>query len=125
MLTIALAIAKRRSLIGLATSAAAESERGASTLGWSPNLLATLNWALGGALAGMAGALIAPLAGLLVNNLTPADRAGARGGAARRGSTRSSLTLVGAVGIGIVQSLCIRYVDQAGAGRRQTRSRSS
>jgi sulfate-transporting ATPase len=110
VLTIALEIAKRRSLIGLATSAAAESERGASTLGWSPNLLATLNWALGGALAGMAGALIAPLAGLLVNNLTllivPALAAALLG---RFDSF--TLTLVGAVGIGILQSLCIRYSE--------------
>jgi sulfate-transporting ATPase len=113
-LTACLAIVMRRSVVGLATSAAAQNERGVATLGWSPTQLATLNWAVGGALAGLAGALIAPLTGLLVVNLTllivPALAAALLG---RFDSFW--LTLVGATGIGIIQSLCVRYVTQTGA----------
>jgi len=113
VIAIGLAAAKRWSLIGLATSAAAESARGASILGWSPNLLASVNWMIGGALAGGAGALIAPLAGLQVSNLVllviPALAAGLLG----RFSSFLG-TLVGAVFIGIVQSESVRYVAQTG-----------
>ena len=110
---IGLASATRWSVIGLATSAAAENARGASTLGWSPNLLASVNWMLGGALAGGAGALIAPLAGLQVSNLVllviPALAA------ALLGRFSSFLgTFAGALFIGIVQSESVRYVTQTG-----------
>lgn len=47
--------------LGLATQAASENERGASLLGFSPTTIAAINWALGCALAALAGALIAPI----------------------------------------------------------------
>lgn len=114
VLTGVLAYVKRRSLVGLATTASAESERSASTLGWSPALLATLNWTVGGALAGLAGALIAPITGLTVNPLSllivPALAAALVGRFDSFG-----LTLVGATVIAVLQSVSIRYIDQTGA----------
>lgn len=46
---------------GLATRAAAEQEQGAALLGYSPDRLALVNWAIAAVLAGIAGILIAPL----------------------------------------------------------------
>jgi sulfate-transporting ATPase len=114
-LTLALASFKRWSLTGLATSAAAQNERAAMCLGWSPNSLAALNWTIGGAVAGFAGVLIAPITGLLVLNLSllivPALAAALLGRFDSFG-----LTLLGATGIGAAQSLSVRYVTQTGAG---------
>lgn len=113
VLTLVLMYIRRRSLVGLATSAAAESERSASTLGWSPNLLATINWSAGGALAGLGGALIAPQSALTVNSLTllviPALAAALVGRFDSFG-----WTLIGAVIIAVLQSLSIRYVTLTG-----------
>ena len=113
VLTGLLALAKRRSLLGLATSAMAQNERAAATLGWSPDLLATLNWCIGGALAGLAGALIARLTGLLVTSMAllvvPALAAALLGRFDSFG-----WTLVGAVGIGVIQALSLHYVHLNG-----------
>ena len=114
VLSVALAVTQRRFLIGLATSALAQNERALAADGWSPNLVASLNWAAGGALAGLAGALIAPVTGLAVTNLSllivPALAAALLGG-----FDSFTLTLVGATGIGVLQSLTTRYVHQFGA----------
>jgi ABC-type branched-subunit amino acid transport system ATPase component/branched-subunit amino acid ABC-type transport system permease component len=48
---------------GIATTAIAENPRAAASLGWSPLRIATLNWALGGALSGLAGVLLVPIVG--------------------------------------------------------------
>jgi ABC-type branched-subunit amino acid transport system ATPase component/branched-subunit amino acid ABC-type transport system permease component len=113
-LSLGLALTQRRLLIGLATSALAQNERALAADGWSPNLVASLNWAAGGALAGLAGALIAPVTGLAVTNLSllivPALAAALLGRFDSFG-----LTLVGATAIGVVQSLTTRYVHQFGA----------
>ncbi len=50
---------------GLATRAAAETERGAYLSGLSPDRLAALNWMLSAAVAGAAGILIAPIVPLV------------------------------------------------------------
>ena len=50
---------------GLATRAAAETERGAHLSGLSPDRLAALNWMLSAAVAGTAGILIAPIVPLV------------------------------------------------------------
>jgi branched-subunit amino acid ABC-type transport system permease component len=54
----------RYTRFGLATAATAESEETVAAAGWSPNLLALSNFALGGMLAGLAGVLVAPIAGI-------------------------------------------------------------
>jgi len=73
---------------------------GVATLGWSPHMLATVTWSLGGALAGAAGLLIAPLVGLSVDEMPlliiPALAAGLIG------SFRSlPLTFVGGIALGL------------------------
>ena len=54
----------RRTLFGLATRAAAESEKGAAITGFSQARLAAINWMIGSILAGIGGILISPIAGL-------------------------------------------------------------
>jgi sulfate-transporting ATPase len=112
--TIVLTLIDRYTLLGLATRATAADERTASTLGWSPARLAMINWTIGGALAGIAGALIVPLAGLQVSTLTlliiPALAA-----ALLARFESFPLALLGATAIGVAQSLISRYVTQPGA----------
>ncbi|MCC5953510.1 MAG: ABC transporter permease [Acidimicrobiia bacterium] len=62
--TAALALVFRYTRFGLATRAAAESERGAVLLGHSPERLAAVNWMAASVLAGAAMILVAPIAGL-------------------------------------------------------------
>ncbi|WP_007509792.1 branched-chain amino acid ABC transporter permease/ATP-binding protein [Pseudofrankia saprophytica] len=59
----------RYSRFGAITSAVAENERGAQLMGHSPDVIAVINWTLGAMLAGLAGILIAPIAGLDINTL--------------------------------------------------------
>ncbi len=47
--------------LGLATQATSQNEKGASLLGFSPTVISAANWALGCALATIAGAMIAPI----------------------------------------------------------------
>src|SRR5262249_14947693 len=114
-ITFALWLWQSRTRLGIATRAAAQNETAATTLGWSPNYLAATSWAMGAALAGLAGGLRGPPRGLLVGNLVllivPALAAALVG---RFDSF--SLTLLGATGIGMAQSLIIRYVTTPGAG---------
>jgi branched-chain amino acid transport system permease protein len=49
---------------GLATRAAAESERGAILLGWSPDRLAAATWVLAAVIGGVAAMVVAPSVGL-------------------------------------------------------------
>jgi sulfate-transporting ATPase len=55
---------------GRATSAAAENQRSAAALGWSPERLAVGNWALGCGLGGLAAILIAPIVQLQASTMT-------------------------------------------------------
>jgi ABC-type branched-subunit amino acid transport system ATPase component/ABC-type branched-subunit amino acid transport system permease subunit len=115
LVTFGIWLAQSRLRAGLATRASTESEVAIATLGWSPSRLATANWAIGGALAGLAGALVVPLTGLLVGDLVllvvPALAAALLG---RFDSVWGALA--GATAIGIGQSLITRYVTQVGAG---------
>ena len=52
------------------TSAVAENQRSSAALGISPDVVATLNWFIGTALAGLAGILLAPLLGLQIATIT-------------------------------------------------------
>ncbi len=64
VLSVGLTIVYRYTSVGRLTSAVAENDLVASTLGHSPDTVAALNWALGSALSGLAGILIAPAIGL-------------------------------------------------------------
>jgi ABC-type branched-subunit amino acid transport system ATPase component/branched-subunit amino acid ABC-type transport system permease component len=103
----------RRTRFGLATSAVAENPRVASHLGFSPNYIASINWALGSMLAGIAGILISPITGLQTTSLTllvvPALAA------ALLGSMVSfPLAIAGGLMIGVGESLVTRYVSTPG-----------
>ncbi|MEY2405700.1 MAG: hypothetical protein QOG39_616, partial [Acidimicrobiaceae bacterium] len=54
VLSLALWVFYRSTRFGLATSAVAENQRAAATVGLSPDRVATINWAVGSALAGLA-----------------------------------------------------------------------
>jgi len=100
---------------GLATSAVAENERAASSLGWSPDRIATLNWALGCALAGLAAILIVPIVTLQVSVLTNLILAATA--AALVASFRSfPIAFVAGLLIGIAQTELNRFVKQPGFG---------
>jgi branched-subunit amino acid ABC-type transport system permease component len=61
VVAIGLSILYRRTTFGLATRGAAECEKGATLLGFSPDFLGAANWGIGVALAALAGILVAPL----------------------------------------------------------------
>ena len=63
--TIALILVFRMTRFGLATRAAAESEKGALVTGLSPERIALANWALSAVIAGLSGILIAPIVPLI------------------------------------------------------------
>jgi branched-subunit amino acid ABC-type transport system permease component len=94
----------RFTTFGLITKAAAESEKGAGLLGYSPDAIASLNWAIGCGLAALAGILIAPITSLTPEVFTllilPAMAAALVG----RFTSFSIVTIAG-IGIGILGSL--------------------
>ena len=103
VVTVGLAVLYRSTRFGLATSAVAESRRATSAQGISPDVIAAVNWAAGGALAVVGAILIVNVTGLQVQTLTllvvPALAA------ALVGSFRSfPLTLLGGLLIGILES---------------------
>jgi ABC-type branched-subunit amino acid transport system ATPase component/branched-subunit amino acid ABC-type transport system permease component len=113
-LTAALWLFYRYSKFGIATTAAAENPVAASSLGLSARLLGTGNWAIGGALAGLAGVMIAQYQGLEIDSMTllivPTLAAALFGG------FRSyPLTLVGALVVGIVQNETTAATNLLGA----------
>ncbi|MXP23476.1 ATP-binding cassette domain-containing protein [Gordonia sp. HNM0687] len=61
LLAVLLWLAFRYTSFGLATRAAAETERGAYVSGLSPDRLAAVNWMISSAVAGFAGILITPI----------------------------------------------------------------
>lgn len=63
-LALALWAYGRFSRVGLATRAAAESERGATLLGWSPVRLAAVTWVIAAVVASLMAILVAPSVGL-------------------------------------------------------------
>jgi ABC-type branched-subunit amino acid transport system ATPase component/branched-subunit amino acid ABC-type transport system permease component len=112
-LTIVLTIVYRRTAFGRVTTAVAEKQRVAATLGHSPDVVASVNWALGAIIAGFGGILIAPILFLeptqLVLLVLPAMSAALLGG-----FSSFPITFVVAVLLGIAQSLIGRYVTQVG-----------
>jgi ABC-type branched-subunit amino acid transport system permease subunit len=93
----------RYTRFGLVTRAVAENDEVAASLGRSPDVIATVNWAAGAGLAGLAGILIVPIIGLSVIQilllLVPALAAALVGG-----FTSFPLTLAGGVLIGVLEA---------------------
>jgi len=108
-LTAALWAFTRYTKTGLAISASAENERSAAALGWSPNFLATVTWAIGGATAGLAGILLAPTAGLTLEIFTIVVTVSALAVALIGGFSSFPLTLLGGIALGIAESLVLTY----------------
>ena len=108
-LTIALWAFTRFTKLGLAISASAENERAVSALGWSPNFLATVTWAIGGATAGLAGILLAPNAGLSLTVFTIVVTVSALAVALIGGFSSFPLTLLGGIALGIAESEVLTY----------------
>jgi sulfate-transporting ATPase len=112
-LTVALYIIYRSTHFGRLASAVAENHRAAASLGHSPERVAVANWAVGAALAALAGALIAPITWLepssLVLLVVPALAAALVGQ-----FTSFPLALVGALFIGVAESLATVYITTPG-----------
>ncbi|MGF1595765.1 MAG: ATP-binding cassette domain-containing protein [Acidimicrobiales bacterium] len=103
----------RYTRFGLATTAVAENQRAAASLGLSPDRVATVNWALGSALAGMAAILIAPIVQLQVATMTNLVLA-AMAAALVAGFRSFPIALVAGTLIGIGQSELTRFVANPG-----------
>jgi ABC-type branched-subunit amino acid transport system ATPase component/branched-subunit amino acid ABC-type transport system permease component len=108
-----LGVIYRWTQFGRATSAVAENRDFAAALGWSPAVIASANWGMGCALAGLAGILLAPITGLSVTAYTllvvPALAAAIVGKLAS-----FPLTLIGGLVIGIAQAEVGQYVSSPG-----------
>src|SRR5882757_2376915 len=103
----------RFSPFGRLTSAVAENQRATAALGHSPDTIAVVNWMIGAGLAGLAGVLIAPITFLEPNQLAllvvPAIAAALVGNFAS-----FPLAFLGALVIGVGESLTTRYVSNPG-----------
>jgi len=101
---------------GLQTSAVAENETVTASLGLSPERIATVNWAVGCALAGAAAILISPIVQLqpaTMTNLVIAALA-----PALIASFRSfPVAFLAALAVGVVQTEVTRFVDVPGLGQ--------
>jgi len=98
---------------GIGTAAVAENQRAAAALGWSPDTIATANWALGSGLAAAAAILIAPISTLSVTGMTQlllATLAAALVG----NFTSFGWTLLGGVSIGVIEAVLSFYSSSWG-----------
>jgi len=100
----------QRTLFGLATRAAAESEKGAAITGYSQARLAAVNWMIGSVLAGIAGILISPIARLNALQMSlliaPALAAALLGRFEKLG-----LVLAGGMLLGVGESVIGKYLN--------------
>jgi branched-chain amino acid transport system permease protein len=97
---------------GLATRAADENEKGASLIGYSPQLLAGINWVFSALLAGITGLIVIGLGSLQVDRFTlyvvPALAAALVGNL-----TSIPLAVAGGFLIGMFQSGMVEVADQS------------
>lgn len=113
LISVVAAQVYRRTRFGLATTAVAENSVVLASRGWSPAKVAAVNWGAGGALASLAGILLVPIVGLgptiLAATIVPALAAALIGN-----FTSFSLTLLGGVVIGILESETTRWISAPG-----------
>jgi branched-chain amino acid transport system permease protein len=93
---------------GLATRAAAENEKGAITLGYSPDALAAVNWVVAALLAGIVGVLGAPLTQLTPGLFPFLYFVPALGAALLGRLTSFAGTCAAGLAIGMVQSVFLQ-----------------
>jgi sulfate-transporting ATPase len=110
-ITAGLYVLTKYTRAGLAMSGVAENETATAALSWSPDSIAMATWAIGGALAGLAGVLVVPITGLQSEQITPLITFATA--AALLGSFYSfPLTLLAALLLGVVSSeLTIRLTN--------------
>jgi ABC-type branched-subunit amino acid transport system ATPase component/ABC-type branched-subunit amino acid transport system permease subunit len=113
VMSLALWAFYRYSRFGLTTTAVAENQRAASTLGLSPDTIATANWALGSGLAGMASILIAPIVQLQVATMTNLVLA-ALAAALVAGFRSFPIAFVAGIAIGVGQNQLIFFTNNPG-----------
>ncbi len=114
VLVAVLWIAYRYTRFGLATSAVAENEAVAAAQGWSPMLIATVNWALGGALAGFAGILLAGIVGGLSVDSPVLVVVIALAAALVGNFSSFPLTFFGGLLVGVLESEALHYGNPTG-----------
>ena len=117
VVTLGMYLLYRYTKFGLATSAVAENERVASSLGLSPNRIAVFNWALGSGLAGLAAILIAPIVTLQPTVMTGLVLA-ATATALVAGFRSFPLALLAGLLIGVCESeVNMQFPDLPGVGK--------
>ena len=109
LLTLGLWAWTRYTRVGLAINASAQNERAVQTLGWSPDRLAALTWTMGGALAGLAAVLAAPLTGLSATTFTIVVTVAGLGAALLGGFHSFPWTFVGGLIIGVGEAMATKY----------------
>jgi ABC-type branched-subunit amino acid transport system ATPase component/branched-subunit amino acid ABC-type transport system permease component len=113
VLTVVLAVLQKRTRVGLATNAVAESSVVPALMGWSPVWIGAISWAVGSATAAIGAILVADISGLSVPTLTllvvPGLAASLLGG-----FESLYLTLVGGLVIGVGESEVSHYVSNPG-----------
>jgi ABC-type branched-subunit amino acid transport system ATPase component/branched-subunit amino acid ABC-type transport system permease component len=118
VLAIVLILWFRFTRFGLATRAAAETEKGALVSGLSPQRIAVTNWALSTAVAGLSGILIAPVVPLVPESYTlfivPALAAALVGN-----FTKIGVAVGAGLAIGMIQSV-LTYMESAYSWMPQT-----
>ncbi len=112
VLTILLWAFVKFTRVGLAITASAQNERAVATLGWSPERLSALTWTMGGALAGLAGILVAPFTGLTPEIFTLVVTIAALAAALLGGFESFPLTLLGGLLIGVLEAEMTNYQRQ-------------
>ena len=116
VITVALYFFYGRTKFGMATTAVAENQRAASSIGLSPDRIAALNWALGCGLAGVAGILLAPIVSLQIAVMTNVVLA-AMAAALVAGFRSFPIALAGGLVLGIMQAEADRYIHYTGAAQ--------
>ncbi len=105
-MALLLTVTSVRTRFGYAISAASENARAASALGWSPDVLASITWAVGGGLAAVAGGLMpATTAGFISPITFSILIIGALATALLGGFKSYPLALAGGVFLGVAQFL--------------------
>lgn len=110
---VLLILMQHRTRFGLVTSAVAEDPVIAASMGWSPSVVAGINWVLGSALGMIAIFLVAPLRGLDVPSLSLLVIPGMASALVGRFQS-FPLMLLGAMVLGVSQSEANRYLTNPG-----------
>lgn len=113
MLVIGITIMLRRTRLGLSIRVVAENPQMAEHLGVSRNTIARFNWGLGGAVAGLAGLLVAPITFVTLGTF-PLLLAKVFTASLFGGLVSLPLTLVGAAVVGVTESLSTVIWDAPG-----------